>query len=186
MPDLQQFAGFARGFHHAAGVRQVGGHLLLAVDLEPGFHAGDGMFGVPEIGRGDDDRVQVVLFLVQQFFVIHVGVIRLAAFGKQAGDAPLVVLRPDIANRREADVGNLHGCVEQHLPFRSGPDERHAQFVGRQIGGSNGVDGQRQAGSRGCGGQQELPPIHGVPAVLRLARRRLGGVAVGIGHWAPS
>ncbi len=71
--DLEELARLAGGLDHSAGPFQRVGHLLLAVDVQPGVQAGDRMLGVPAVRRGHDHGVQALL-LLEHLAVIFVGV----------------------------------------------------------------------------------------------------------------
>ena len=45
--------------HHAIAIDVGGGHGLFAQDVLAGFHEGDGLFGVAEIGAGDIDGIDL-------------------------------------------------------------------------------------------------------------------------------
>ena len=48
--DLEEFARLACGQDHLAAVFNGQGHLLLAVHVQPGFQAGEGLLGVEAVG----------------------------------------------------------------------------------------------------------------------------------------
>ncbi len=82
MADLQQLSGLAHRLHH--GARTVNGvaHHLFAIDVQARLQAGVGDGRVPEIRRGDDDRLQI-FFLGQQILVIFV-IVDLKAVGLES------------------------------------------------------------------------------------------------------
>ena len=72
MADLQQLSGLAHRLHHGARAFDGVAHHLFAIDVQPGLQAGVGDGRVPEIRRGDDDRLQI-LFVREQVLVIFIG-----------------------------------------------------------------------------------------------------------------
>jgi len=63
------------------------------------------MFGVHEVGRGNNDRVEV-LFLIEHLLVVLIGVVLVPVLS-QASGAVVAVVGPDVTNRLEADAGYL-------------------------------------------------------------------------------
>ena len=81
------------------------------------------------------------------------------------GDAPLVVLRPDVAHRPEAQAGDLRGMASSSTcPWAPAPISATRSSLEARVAARMGLTPSDQAGSRrrGCGGQQEIPPIHGI------------------------
>jgi len=58
--DHQFLAGLLRGSDHLLGVRQAGGHGLLAEDMLAGLEGSDGQAGMVCVGSGHHDGVDVL------------------------------------------------------------------------------------------------------------------------------
>ena len=138
--DLKELAGLARGRHHVPRPLERVRHLLLAVHVLAGLEAVDRVPLVPEVGRRDEDRVELLL-LVEHLAVVLVGVGLVLVPLQAVDDAPLVVLRPDVAHRAEAQPWNSKHRVRQHLALRPRAQERDVDHL--QIGGRHGRRGGR-------------------------------------------
>ncbi len=143
--DLEELARLLLGLDHLPGLGQIVGHLLLAVDVQAGFHAGDGMLGVPEVGRRDDHRVDLALLLVEHLFVIGVGVALLSVAAQQVGHALLVVGFPDVADGLELDVRNLAAGFHQDLSLGPGPEQGDVDVIAPAAGRREHPRGKGQA-----------------------------------------
>ncbi len=89
----------------------------------PAFEAVDGVRRVPEVGRRDDDRVEVLL-LVEHLLVVFVSVGVMLVLAEQVDGSLLVVLRPDVAHGPEPEARDPEHRVEQHLSLGAGPEQR--------------------------------------------------------------
>ena len=121
--DLEELAGLALRHHHAAGAVERVRHLLLAVHVLAGFQAVNRVLRVPEVGRGDDDRVELFL-LVEHLAVVFVAVGLLLEPLEGVDDAPLVVFSPDVAHRTEAQARDAEHRLHQHLALCASADQR--------------------------------------------------------------
>ena len=157
--DLQELAGFLLTLDHLPGLRQIVGHLLLAVDVESGLHAGDGVLGVPEVGRRDDDRVDVALLLVEHLFVVDIGVVLVPVAIQQARYALLVVSLPNVADSLELDVRDLEAGFHQDLPLGAGAEQGHVDVLLAAAGCGKHPRRKGQAGADRCGGTQKTASI---------------------------
>ena len=100
------------------------------------------MLCVPEVGRRDDHRVELFL-LVEHLAVILVAVRLVLEPLEAVDDALLVVFGPDVADGAEAEPRDPEHGVGQHLPLRTGAEERdvdHLQVCGRLCGGGDLLD----------------------------------------------
>ena len=61
----------ARRGQHGLGLGHIHADRLLDVDIGPGLHGGDHRQGVPVVGRGDQDDIEV--FLLEHLAVVGVG-----------------------------------------------------------------------------------------------------------------
>ena len=132
--DLQQLAGLAGGEHHRARALERVRHLLLAVHVLAGLQAVDRVLRVPEVGRRDHDRVELLL-LVEHLPVVFVAVHVVLELLQRVDDALLVVLGPDVAHGAEAQPGDAQHRVGQHLALRAGAEQRDVdllQVLGRR------------------------------------------------------
>ena len=116
--DLEEFLGLAARQDHLLGLLEVVRHLLLAVDVQAGLHARDGMLGVHPVGGGHDDRLQALLLLEH---LLVIGVERLASSCRRRlspDDAGGVFLgvRPDVADGLEPDALDLRACSRRTRP----------------------------------------------------------------------
>mgnify|MGYP006294890481 CR=1 FL=1 len=166
MADLEKVAGLLGRLDHALGLREVVGHLLLAVDLLAGLEAGVRVFGVPEVRRGHDDRVHAVLLLVQHLLVVFVHVLQdVMAVGVQPpAGVPLAVV-PDVAQAGELDAGDLDGLLNEDPALGAGPDDAHVDGGGAGLFGAQdgGGDGESRSDRR-----RRLQESASVDALLRL------------------
>ena len=93
-----------------------------------GLEGGDGVFGVYEIGRGDDDRVKIG-DLGEHLAVIFVGLRIVAEFFKQTLGIGAVVA-PDVDDGFEADAGDFEGGVSEDAALFAAADEGDVELVG--------------------------------------------------------
>jgi hypothetical protein len=127
VPDLQQLAGLAGGEHHPPGAIQRVGHLLLAIHVQPGPEAIDSLSAVPEVRRGNDDRIESLLFF-QHLAVVVIAIHGKAALRQLVDRAFETVLRPDIADRTESQTRDPQHGIEQHRPLGPGANQGHVQL----------------------------------------------------------
>ncbi len=126
--DLQELARLPGGEHHAPRALQRVRHLLLAVDVLAGLQAVHGVLRVPEVGSGDDDRVELLL-LVEHLPVVFVPVHVELELPQGVDHALLVVLLPDVAHGAEAQAGDAQHGVQQHLSLRPRAEQRHVDLA---------------------------------------------------------
>ena len=138
--NLEELAGLAGGHHHAPRALEGVRHLLLAVHVLAGLEAVDRVLRVPEVGRGDDDRVELLL-LVEHLAVVLVAVDLVLELLHRVDGAPLVVLRPDVAHRAEPQAGDAEHRLGQHLALGARAEEGHVDLL--QVCG-----GRRRRGGR--------------------------------------
>ena len=131
--DLQELAGLAGGRHHAARPLEGVRHLLLAVHVLAGLQTVDRVLRVPEVGGGDDDRVELLL-LLEHLAVVLVAADLVLEPRETVDDPLLVVLGPDVAHCAEAQAGDPEHRVGQHLALGSRAEEGHVDLL--QIGRS--------------------------------------------------
>ena len=136
--DLKELARLTLGGHHAARALERVRHLLLAVHVLARLEAVNRVLRVPEVGRRDDDRVELFL-LVEHLAVILVAVHLVLEPLEAVDDALLVVLRPHIAHGAEAETGDPEHGVGKHLTLRAGAEEGDVDFL--QIRGRLGRGG---------------------------------------------
>ena len=86
------------------------------------------MFGVYEIGRGDDDRVEIG-DLGEHLAVIFVGLRVVAEFFEETLSVSAVVT-PDIDDGFEADAGDFEGGVGEDAALFAAADEGDVELVG--------------------------------------------------------
>ena len=140
MADLQQLAGLAGGSHHAARALERIRHFFLAVHVLAGLEAVDRVPRVPEVGRGDDDGVECLL-LVEHLAVVVVAVDLVLEPLEGVDGAPLVVLRPDVAHRTEAQSGDAQHRFRQDLALRPGAEKSDVDLL--QVGWRHRRRGRR-------------------------------------------
>ena len=186
VPDLEELPRLPGREHHAPGALQGVRHLLLAVDVLAGLQAVDGVRGVPEVGRRDDDRVEVLL-LVEHLPVVFVPVDLELELLEGVHDPLLVVLRPDVAHRPEAQAGDPEHGVEQHLPLGPRAEEGDVDLGdvlrGRGRLGARGLlrlllvlvllspgVAEEAQGRHGREAQQHVAPVELLPGGLRARR----------------
>ncbi len=159
--DLQELARPLRSLDHLLGLGQFVGHFLLAVDVQAGFHTGDGMLGVPEVGRRDDHRVDIALLLVQHLFVVDVRVVLVTISFQQPRNALLIVGFPDVTDRLETDAWNLQARFHQDLSLGTGTQQGYVDIIRlRATGLGENAGGNRQPRTHRRGGPQEAASIH--------------------------
>ncbi len=124
--DLQKLAGFSRCLDHGPGFSERVGHLLFAVDMEAGLHAGIGVLRVHPVRGGHDHCVQALLF-AQHVPVILINVNFMSVFLQIPAGIPLAVF-PDIADRGKPDPGYAQTRLDQHTALCARTDERHFEF----------------------------------------------------------
>ena len=100
------------------------------------LEAVDRVLRVPEVGRRDDDRVELFL-LVEHLAVILVAVHLVLEPLEAVDDALLVVFGPDVAHGAEAEPGDAQHRVGKHLALRAGAEERDVDLlqIRRRLGG---------------------------------------------------
>ena len=117
----------------------------------PAFEAVDRVLRVPEVGRRDDDRVELLL-LVEHLAVVLVAVHLLLEPLEGVDDAPLVVLGPDVADRAEAQARDAEHRLHQHLALGAGAEQRDVDLL--------------QAGGGGAASRRPPPPAPAGTALL--------------------
>ena len=163
VPDLEQLPGLAGGRDHLARALERVRHLLLAVHVLARLQAIHRVRRVPEVGRRDHDRVELLL-LVEHLAVVLVAADLELVLLERVHHAPLVELGPDVAHRPEAQAGDAEHGVEQHLPLGPRADEGYVDLL--QVGGSSGPGGL---------GRLALLRLVGALLLQRVAEEAQGG-----------
>ena len=148
--DLENAAGLFLRFDDHVAIGYFAHHRLLAVDVFAGVKSVGGDTGVPVIGRGDDDGIDIAAG--EQFAVIASGedVLAVAFLSESAAAVVDVGNRDDfdarkrrfglhvsLAHDAEADAANLNAIV------------RRDRFGGFLRGGSGFAHGKRGGGNAG-------------------------------------
>ena len=167
------------GLHHLARLDDRLAQRLLAVDVFARLGRGDGDVGVPMVGRGDDDGVDV--FPGKQLAEVVVGVAalerRVVLLGVEVVDALLGVIAASAVDVAHGDDLRLRFAEEPaHQPARLDADadeaERDAAVRLRRRRPNAGRQDERGAGR--SGGLEEGTTIetcerlHGMPVVSPL------------------
>ena len=170
---LDELAGLvAGGDDHGAfgGVVAAG---LLDVDVLAGLYAGDGHGGVPVVGRGDGDGVDIVggedlaevllgLWSVAQVFLGAVGVL--------LEDVALDIT--DVGDLCVFSVGLEGGEMGVGAAVEADDGEVDAVVGAEDAGVAAGGGGEGGGGGGGCGGGDELAARdHGAPGGCALGER---------------
>ncbi len=134
MADLQELAGLALRLHHAPGALERVGHLLLAVHVLASLQGVDRVPRVPEVGRGDDHRVEL-FFLVEHLAVVLIAIRFLLEPLQGVDDPALVVLGPDVAHRAESDARDAEHRLHEHLALGTGAEQRDVDLLQPRVGG---------------------------------------------------
>src|SRR5262249_48693027 len=139
----------ARGGDHGAAFADRVGERLLDEDVLAGAAGGDGGQGVPVVGRGDHDGVDI--FDIEQLAeIVEFGGRLPLRFGYDIGGA-IDVGAVNVADGGGSNVRLFEKLVEARRALPADPEEAHAGAVaGRGWGGAHrrGVDG----GTAGEGG----------------------------------
>ena len=140
MADLEEFAGFAlRPTTMLRAPSSVFDISFSQYTCLPAFRHVNRVRRVPEVGRRDDDRVELFL-LVEHLAVVFVAVGLLLEPLEGVDDAPLVVLRPDVAHRAEAQARDAEHRFHQHLALSPGAEQGDVDLL----------ETRRGDRSRGC------------------------------------
>ena len=149
---------FPDGGDEGGGLEDGVGEGFFAVDVLAGGGGGHGDEGVPVVGRGDDDGIDVRAR--QEFAEIVVDGAALEFGAGLSGvvllhDAP-VVLAPGgvhIADRNDPGVGELEEAVHEAPGLDSAPDEPEPDGVVGADGSGPDAGGQEEWGDAGgqCG-----------------------------------
>ncbi len=102
------------------------------------------MLRVPEVGRGDDHRVELFL-LVEHLAVVRVAIRFLLEPLQGVDDPPQVVLGPDVAHRPEAHAGDAQHRFHEHLPLRAGAEQPDVDLLQIRSGGGRRGSGRLSA-----------------------------------------
>jgi hypothetical protein len=127
------------GGTHALGVLDDERHRFFLVHVLPGVQGGGEVLAVQVLRRGDDDRIDRLVF--EQAPVVHVR-------GRCRDDllGCLQTLGIDIAESSELDTGCRDGPANQLEAAIAGADDTHAHTVIRAEHGGGDSEGTREAG----------------------------------------
>ena len=156
---LEHAAGATGDVHHRAALAHGERHRLLAVDVLAGLHGGDGDGGVPVVGGGDEDGIDVG---AREEFLVR-GVEVQALEGGGAGvpgvavlDASLHLLRlaaPDVAEGHDLTVIAAEQPTHVVAGDEAVADDAHRDPVARSRGAEQpgGKDERRNAEGQDAG-----------------------------------
>ena len=125
--DLHDALVLAGGGQHGLALGHVDADRLLHVDVGPGLDGGDHRQGVPVVGRGDQDDVEVLL--LEHLAVVGVGA-RLLLRGLPAGDHVGGLgqhLLVDVAQRDDLDRRDLDEPEQVALAVPAAADQADAR-----------------------------------------------------------
>ena len=164
--DLHDPLVLARGGEHRLALDHVDADRLLHVDVGAGLDGGDHRQGVPVVGRGDQDDVEVLL--LEHLAVVGVGPRRLLrglARGDHLGGLGEHLL-VDVAERDDLDRRDLDQAEQVALPYQPLPI-RPTRF-GSLIRECPGVTPERRPGEPGGAGLKKPATIHGTSPLPEL------------------
>ncbi len=124
--DLDDALVFARGGEHSLAFDDIDADRLLHIDIRAGLDRGDHRQGVPVVGRGDQDDVEVLL--LEHLAVIGVGaglLLRELARGDDIGRLSEHLLI-DVAERDDLDRRDLDQTEQVALAVPAAADETNA------------------------------------------------------------
>ena len=154
--DLHQLAVPLGGLHHLSPLPHGVGGGLLDIHVLAGLQAPDGGQRVPVVGRGDDDRVDVLV-------VEDAAQVTLVAGPESRDVLELRVLRArgeqvlvDVAERLDLHVGQAGEAPLQGVPLSADADARHDDAVV----GSHHARAHRGAGAGFRRAQRRLARRH--------------------------
>jgi hypothetical protein len=159
--DLENAVGLADLFHEFDGLVDIIRERLFAVDIFARAHGGDGDVGVPVVGSGDDDEVDILTG--EDLAEI---VIRRAAFVGAAGfrsvgifDALLGGLASggiDIAHGEDLDAVAAEAVAQMQLHLLTHADAADGEALARGgLGGPNATRQYQRRGNEEGGGFEE-------------------------------
>ena len=157
--DLDDALVLARGGDHRLTFDDVDTDRFLHVDVGAGFNGGDHCQGVPVIGRGNLDDVEI--FFLEHLAVVGIGarlLLRLLPRGRRCrhlGEhCPI-----DVAQRDDFDWRDLNESEQVGFAVPAAADETDAQRFHVGEGFEVTAGGQRESGSGA--GVKELTTVHG-------------------------
>ena len=121
--DLHDPLCFARRGQHGLALDHVHADRLLDIDVGPGLDGGDHRQGVPVVGRGDQDDVEVLL--LEHLAIVGVGargLLRGLARGGHLGGIGEHLL-VDVAERDDLDRSDLDEPEQVALAVPAGADQ---------------------------------------------------------------
>ena len=136
-PDLHHAAGLARHFDHALAFVDVVAGGLFAIDVLAGLAGPDGGERVPVVGRGDGDRVHVLVGEELAHVVVALGLFpgQLFGGGLSGFERGLV----DVAQRHDARVGQGGVALDVIVAASADADDADVEFV---IGAEHAAQGK--------------------------------------------
>ena len=165
--DLEDAAGLLPGFDHVLGTFDGVGHHFLAVDGFAGFEGDAGEGGVEEVGGGDEDGLDVLLFF-EHFLdggVLGDGTIDLMlVFVLHPARGGAAVELPDVSDGDPLHAGDVFGSDADGVALSTAADEGALEFAIRVGGlGDSGFAGGEDEAGGGTGvdaGADERAAIH--------------------------
>ncbi len=157
--DLHDAVVLTRGVDHRLTLGHVNADRLLHVDIEPGFDGRDHRQGVPVVGRGDEDEIEV--FFRQHLTIIAIEARRLLRLLPRGDDLARLGehFLVDVAERDDLDGRDLDQPEQVGFAIPAGADQTHAaDFFPIKLGGAT-LRGGRQRQARGPG-LEELATVH--------------------------
>ena len=166
-PRLPDAAVALDGVAESPALAQVVGQRLLAVDVEPGAQGRDGQDGVPVVGDGDGDGVEVLAEVeLPEIVVSRAGLVAVLLVDHVLGHGQRLLV--EVADGDPLDLGLLEEARHVSRPHHAEADAGHDDPVRRRDGAvlaqGRGLDDRREPGDGGgaCdgGSLDELAAVH--------------------------
>lgn len=133
MADLAELAGFIHRFDHRTRALEAVGHHFLAIDILAGLQGHDRVRGVPEIRRGHDHGVEILL-LLEHVARVDVAFRIVTEAGADAAVGGTHAIFHDVADGGVAKAGNVDHRIENDFVLFAAADEAHIDHVRRGLG----------------------------------------------------